>query len=279
MPRCRWGARRLRWPATAPPAGRFAGAISTTSKWRARRTSSVAVEGRSHARQPRRLGAPTSTRVAWRVCAYSIRVSAADGPSSVTASPPSDSASRSTSMRRLRCCSERRSSQGVSTYTTVQCASSASAMRLPARTSCSACSSGPTATSSRSPAMRTGAWVRSAGSSREAASTRSATRRSAISRSAMRFCLRKKLSTASPAWSATYTLPDCSRAIRSSGGRSMSSMSSASSNTRSGRVSRWRAPVVWKIRSLRLSRCWTLTVVQTLMPAASSSSMSCQRFG
>ncbi len=61
-------------------------AISTTSKPRARRTSSVAVEGRSHARQPRRFGAPTITRVALRICAYSASVAAADGPSSVTVS-------------------------------------------------------------------------------------------------------------------------------------------------------------------------------------------------
>ena len=75
------------------------------------------------------------------------------------------------------------------------------------------------------------AWARSGGNSREAASTRSATRRSAISRSAMRFCMRKKRSTAERAWSAMYTLPACRRAIRSSGDRSISSMSSASSNT------------------------------------------------
>ena len=37
-------------------------------------------------------------------------------------------------------------------------------------------------------------------------------------------------------------------------------------------------PVSSKIASLRLSRCWTLTVEMTSMPASSTSSMSCQRF-
>ena len=40
-----------------------------------------------------------------------------------------------------------------------------------------------------------------------------------------------------------------------------------------------RTPVMPPTTSLRLSRCWTLSVVQTSMPAASSSSTSCQRFG
>ena len=69
-------------------------------------------------------------------------------------------------------------------------------MRLPARTTCSACSSGPMATSTRSRAIQA-REVRSASpDARAAASTRSAMRRSASSRSAIRFDLRKKRSTA-----------------------------------------------------------------------------------
>ena len=37
--------------------------------------------------------------------------------------------------------------------------------------------------------------------------------------------------------------------------------------------------MIFWITSLRLSRCWTFSVVQTSMPAASSSSISCQRLG
>ena len=47
----------------------------------------------------------------------------------------------------------------------------------------------------------------------------------------------------------------------------------------SGTVSRTRTRVMRWTTSLRLSRCWTFSVVQTSIPAASSSSMSCQRFG
>src|SRR5665647_3481797 len=56
-------------------------------------------------------------------------------------------------------------------------------------------------------------------------------------------------------------------------------ISSALSNTVSGTVSRTRTLVIFRMTSLRLSRCWMLSVVQTSMPAASSSSMSCQRLG
>src|SRR5438093_4550254 len=45
----------------------------------------------------------------------------------------------------------------------------------------------------------------------------------------------------------------------------------------SGTVSRTTTPVILATTSLRLSTCWTLTVVYTLMLAASSSSTSCQR--
>ena len=64
----------------------------------------------------------------------------------------------------------------------------------------------------------------------------------------------------------------------SSGDRSTSTTSSASSRIRSGKVSRTRTSVSSKIASLRLSRCWTLTVEMTSMPASRTSSMSCQRF-
>jgi hypothetical protein len=49
---------------------------------------------------------------------------------------------------------------------------------------------------------------------------------------------------------------------------------SASSRMRSGKVSRTRTSVSSKIESLRLSRCWTLTVEMTSMPASRISSMS-----
>src|ERR1700680_2207397 len=61
--------------------GRSGSAIAVRSKPRAWRRSCVDVEGRSQARQPRRFGAPTITRVALRVCAYSSNVAAAVGPS------------------------------------------------------------------------------------------------------------------------------------------------------------------------------------------------------
>ena len=268
-------------PACAPPfsAASGASAIVMTSYPRARRTRAEVVDGRIHPRQPRRFGAPTSTRVALRVAAYSAIASAAAWPSRVTVSAPSDSARRRRSIRRLRSASGSRRRSGVSTYTTDQWASSASAMRLPARTSCSDCASGPIATSTRSRASQGRDPGTEPSAVRAATSTRSATRRSASSRSAMRFGLRKNRSIAVATSSGTYTLPAFSRAIRSSGGRSMSSTSSACSKIRSGMVSRWRTPVIWATTSLRLSRCWMLTVVHTSMPASRISSMSCQRFG
>ncbi len=63
----------------------------------------------------------------------------------------------------------------------------------------------------------------------------------------------------------------------SSGVTSTSSISSARSRMASGRVSRTMTLVICAMTSLRLSMCWTLSVVQTLMPASSSSSMSFQR--
>ena len=48
---------------------------------------------------------------------------------------------------------------------------------------------------------------------------------------------------------------------------------------RSGTVSCTRTPVMPATTSFRLSRCCTLSVVQTSMPASSSSSTSCQRLG
>ena len=56
------------------------------------------------------------------------------------------------------------------------------------------------------------------------------------------------------------------RSWSASGDRSTSTTSSASSRIRSGNVSRTRTPVSSKIASLRLSRCWTLTVEMTSMP-------------
>ena len=171
-----------------------------------------------------------------------------------------------------------RSSRGVSTYTTVHSASSASGQALAGahqllrlrigtdrhqhalarqarRASGPAGSAAPRPRRDRRPG---------------AARARAAPSGSACGRSARRRWRPR---------SAMYTLPARSRASRSSGGRSISSMSSASSKTRSGSVSRWRTPVICATRSLRLSRCCTLTVVQTLMPASSSSSTSCQRLG
>ena len=241
-------------------------------------SSSWTVERRNSARRPRRFGSPTTTRVTFRVRAYCSSAEAAVGPSSVTASAPSDSARRSTSIRLFLSASPRRSRGGVSTATTIHSASSASAKRLPNRTSSSAWSSGPTPMRNRSRASQ-GREPRSRPAySRAAASTRSAVWRSASSRRASRFGLRKNRSRAAPTCSGTYTLPVLSRSSRSSGGRSISSISDASSSTRSGTVSCCRTPVIAAITSFRLSTCWTLSVVQTSSPAASISSMSCQRF-
>jgi hypothetical protein len=74
-------------------------------------------------------------------------------------------------------------------------------------------------------------------------------------------------------------LPSCRRSSRASGGRSTSSTSSARSKTASGIVSRTRTQVICATMSLSDSRCCTLSVVCTSMPASSSSSTSCQRFG
>ncbi len=73
--------------------------------------------------------------------------------------------------------------------------------------------------------------------------------------------------------------PAASRVSSSSAGTSTSTTSSARSKNVSGTVSRTRTPVMPPTTSLRLSRCWTFSVVKTSMPAASSSSTSCQRFG
>ena len=59
--------------------------------------------------------------------------------------------------------------------------------------------------------------------------------------------------------------------------RSTRTTSSAWSRTASGRVSWTRTPVISYTVSLRLSKCWTLTVEMTLMPAAWISSTLCQR--
>jgi hypothetical protein len=140
-------------------------------------------------------------------------------------------------MRRLRSASESFRSCGVSTDTTIHSASSASANRLPMRTSSSACPSGVTAIKKRSRASHGREVGDCPANSSAAASTRSAVLRSAISRRASRFGLRKKLSDALLACAGAYTLPAFNRSSRSSGGKSMSSTSSASSKMRSGSVS------------------------------------------
>jgi hypothetical protein len=58
---------------------------------------------------------------------------------------------------------------------------------------------------------------------------------------------------------------------------STSSTCSAVRTTWSGTVSRCGTPVIVWTTSLSDSRCWMLTVDSTVMPAASRSSMSCQR--
>ena len=60
---------------------------------------------------------------------------------------------------------------------------------------------------------------------------------------------------------------------------STSSIWSAARTTSSGTFSCCSMPVIWATTSLRLSRCWTLTVEITVIPASSSSSTSCQRLG
>ena len=112
------------------------------------------------------------------------------------------------------------------------------------------------------------------GVTRRLASTSSATWRSATSRSADRFSTRKKLLSAVGTRSCGYTRPSRSRWISASGVRSTSTTSSAVASTWSGNVSRTRTPVSSATWSLRLSRCWTLTVEKTSMPASSTSSMS-----
>ena len=74
-------------------------------------------------------------------------------------------------------------------------------------------------------------------------------------------------------------MPSARRLSSSSGGMSTSTISSALSNTRVRHRLAHPHPVIFRTTSFRLSRCWMLSVVQTSMPAASSSSMSCQRLG
>src|ERR1700682_474845 len=105
----------------------------------------------------------------------------------------------------------------------------------------------------------------------------SATRRSPICRIADRFCGRKKFARAVSTFSLAYTLPCRIRLRRASGVMSMNWISSARSSSRSGTVSRTTMPVTCSTRSFTLSTCWMFTVVMTSMPAALSSSTSCQR--
>ncbi len=72
-------------------------------------------------------------------------------------------------------------------------------------------------------------------------------------------------------------LPCAIRRRSASGVMSTSSTCSARRTTSSGTVSRCGTPVICSTTSLSDSRCWMLTVVRTVMPASSSSSMSCQR--
>ena len=116
-----------------------------------------------------------------------------------------------------------------------------------------------------------------AGSRASAASTRSAARRNASSRSAIRLPLRKKFSRARAAASADRPCrpPDAS-AVRRPAGRPPPRRRRRS-NTGSGTVSAHADAGDAPTTSLRLSRCCTLSVVQTSMPASSNSSTSCQR--
>ena len=59
---------------------------------------------------------------------------------------------------------------------------------------------------------------------------------------------------------------------------STSSISSASSRMSSGRRSFTGAPVIVATASATLSRCWTLSVVTTWIPASRMTSTSSQRF-
>jgi len=126
--------------------------------------------GCSHARQPRRFGTPIITPRGLRVFAYSVNSSAAMATQGYRL-PASDSASRSTSMRRLRSASA--SAEALASRRTPP--SIARPMRRPFVAGAHELLCllvGTDGTSTRSPAMR--ARVRSAGSAREAASTRSA---------------------------------------------------------------------------------------------------------
>ena len=109
-------------------------------------------------------------------------------------------------------------------------------------------------------------------------STACAARRRASSRRADRLDFEKKWLSARLASCGTYTLPSFRRAISSSGGRSITSIS-ASSRMASGTVSRTRTRVKPATISFRLAICWMLSVVSTSMPASRSSSTSCQRLG
>ena len=135
---------------------------------------------------------------------------------------------------------------------------------------------------------RAGAWAAGravcvrpgAGASRSESrpSTSCAVWRSAISRRAVRFASVKKFSMAFLALSAAYTTPRCKRFCKASAVRSTSTTSSAASTTQSGTVSRTRTPVICHTSSLRLSRCCTLSVVRTSMPAWSNTCTSSHRF-
>ena len=90
-------------------------------------------------------------------------------------------------------------------------------------------------------------------------------------------CPRKKFSIARSA-AADVDLPSLSRWRRSSGEVHQHHVVRGVKEG-SGTVSRTCTPVIPLTTSFRLSRCWTLTVVKTSIPASSSSSTSCQRFG
>jgi len=227
----------------------------------------------------------TGTRGRGARCSYSASVAAADGPSSVTAHRASASDSASPQHLDAAIALQLRQAQQARAFPRTP---RSSAHRGPPPCACRRAPAarparqGPTATST---AVACDArLVRSAGQGRARRPRPDRQPGGAQSRATPAgCCLRKKRSMAAVA--ARPHTP-CRRAgVRSGhrGGRSISSMSSASSNTWSGKVSRWRTPVLWKIRSLRLSRCCcTLRVWSKKLnrvPAGSSSATSCQALG
>eukprot|EP01022_Parablepharisma_sp_SALTPOND_P006709 TRINITY_DN12717_c1_g1_i1.p1 TRINITY_DN12717_c1_g1~~TRINITY_DN12717_c1_g1_i1.p1 ORF type:complete len:1877 (-),score=641.20 TRINITY_DN12717_c1_g1_i1:7532-13162(-) len=232
--------------------------------------------GQRHRRRKPPICWPITSLPALRLRANCSSAADSSSPLMLAVSAPSDCASFRQPTTRSRADMAWRS-RGRSTWTASHSACSLAARRAASRISRSSPAPLPTATTMRSRACHNWAMERSARYCRMSASTRSAVRRRAISRRAIRLPLRKKLRPAFSACCGRQTLPSFRRVSSSSGGMSTSLTSSASSKTWSGTVSKTRMPVIWPTTSLRLSMCCTLRVVQTSMPARSSSSISCQR--